>query len=321
MAATLPASSSFTTRLITPLINSILAIRPLAALLKNRARAMMIDRAESLGVSWRQTVKELRSRGESLDFSPQWDDELGAIANPDLSYPSYYTTSFHAYNEGNLGWNPAMEVEVAAQAVHARIWPEKGKAGDLALRQSYHDVLKARISENLGAIADLGCGVGLSSFTLQSAFPGAAMTGVDLSPYFLAVAAYRDRHRVHTPSSPAATWVHAPAEETGLPADSFDLVSACLMFHELPQSAAIAILKEARRLVRPGGYVAIMDMNPGSEVFAKMPPFVFTLLKSTEPYLDEYLSLDLAATMQQAGFERPFVTENSPRHRTLIAKG
>lgn len=320
MTATVPSSQNVAGRLITPLINGILAIQPLANFAKSRARSMMVDRAESLGVSWRQSVRELRSRGESLDFSPHWEDELGAIANPTLDYPSYYTTSFHAYNEGNLGWTPAMEVEVAAQAVHARIWPEKGKAGDLALRQSYHDVLKARIPEKLGAIADLGCGVGLSTSTLQDTFPGAAMTGVDLSPYFLAVAAYRDRHRAHTDEIRPATWVHAPAEETGLPAGSFDLVSACLMFHELPQSAAIAILQEARRLVRPGGYIAIMDMNPGSDVFAKMPPFVFTLLKSTEPYLDDYLSLDLASAIQQAGFDLPFVTENSPRHRTLIAK-
>lgn len=321
MTATLPSSPSLAERLITSLVNGILAIRPVAAFAKGRARAMMIERAESLGVPWRQTVSELRSRGESLDFSSRWDDELRAIANSNLTYPGYYTTSFHAYSEGNLGWTPAMEVEVAAQAVHARIWPEQGKAGDWALRQSYHQVLKTEIVEPVGAIADLGCGVGLSTFTLQSAFPGAAMAGVDLSPYFLAVAAYRDRQRAHTAATPAITWVHAPAEETRLPAGAFDLVSACLMFHELPQSAAIAILREARRLVRPGGYLAIMDMNPRSEVFAKMPPFVFTLLKSTEPYLDEYLNLNLEAAVQQVGFEPPSVTENSPRHRTLVARG
>ena len=50
--------------------------------------------------------------------------EMGAIANPNLKYPHYYTTSFHAYDEGNLGWLPALEVDVAARAVHARIWPE-----------------------------------------------------------------------------------------------------------------------------------------------------------------------------------------------------
>lgn len=49
------------------------------------------------------------------------------------------------------------------------------------------------------------------------------------------------------------TWIHAAAEATGLPDASFDLVSAHLLFHELPQSAAIDILREARRLPASGG--------------------------------------------------------------------
>jgi ubiquinone/menaquinone biosynthesis C-methylase UbiE len=144
------------------------------------------------------------------------------------------------------------------------------------------------------------------------------MTGVDLSPYFLAVAQYQESQRPNSPSP--ITWVHATAEATSLPAESFDLVSACLVFHELPQSAAHAIFQEARRLLKPGGHFAIMDMNPQSDTFAKMPPYVLTLLKSTEPYLDEYFSLDVHQGLQEAGFHAPTVTPNSPRHRTIIAQ-
>lgn len=289
------------------LVNGVLSIKPLANLAKNRAREMMIKRAESIGVYWRQEVAALKAR--------DWSTDLTAVQNPDLQYPDYYVTSFHAYEEGNLGWEPALEVEVAAYAVHARIWPEAGAAGDSQLRQSYHNVLKAQLPEAPTNIVDLGCSVGMSTFALQDTFPTANLTGVDLSPYFLAVAKYRAEER-----NSSAQWVHAAAESTGLPASSYDLVSACLVFHELPQSAAIAILQEARRLLRPGGHLAIMDMNPRSEVFAKMPPYILTLLKSTEPYLDQYFALDIEQAIYDAGFERPKVTFNSPRHRTLIAK-
>lgn len=310
-------SSVAAPNLLSAVVNGVLAIKPLATLAKNRARTMMIDRAESIGVYWREEVKRLQARDANAPFDPLWADDLAAVQNATLAYPDYYVTSFHAYEEGNLGWKPAMEVEVAAKAVHARIWPEAGAAGDAKLRQSYHDVLKAQLPEAPRAIADLGCGVGMSTETLYATFPTAQMTGIDLSPYFLAVAQYRT---AATPEAAAFTWHHAAAEQTGLPDRQFDLVSACLMFHELPQFAAIAIIHEARRILRPGGHLAIMDMNPACDTFAKMPPFVLTLLKSTEPYLDEYFALDFSTTMQAAGFETPQVFLNSPRHRTLIAR-
>jgi hypothetical protein len=41
--------------------------------------------------------------------------------------------------------------------------------------------------------------------------------------------------------------MHRKAEDTRLPAGSFDVVSMCLVAHELPQHATKAILKEAHR--------------------------------------------------------------------------
>lgn len=315
--------SSAATGLTSRLINQLLAIRPLFNLARRRARRMMIQRAESIGVPWQAHVEQLRSR------AAEWESDLAAARNPQLQYPDYYLTSFHAYEEGNLGWLPAMEVEVAAQAVHARIWPEAAAQGDAKLRQSYHqviiDVLTAELAPPPSAIVDLGCGVGMSTLALQQTFPAASLTGVDLSPYFLAVAQHRLSTLAQEPTLesggvPNITWHHAAAEATGLPAAAYDLVSACLMFHELPQSAAIAIIQEARRLLRPGGHLAIMDMNPGSEVFTKMPPFVLTLLKSTEPYLDQYFALPFTAVLAAAGFEPPTLVSNSPRHHTLMAR-
>jgi len=314
MTATAP---NLTTTLLNRSVNALLAIKPLWGLVKGRARAMMVKRAETIGVPWRERVNELKSRQSDQPFHPDWDPELQAVTNPALAYPPYYTTSFHAYDEGNLGWTPAMEVEVAAQAVHARLWPNAGAQGDARLRQGYHDVLTAHLPTPPQTIVDLGCGVGMSTETLARTFPGAEVMGVDLSPYFLAVARYR--HQQGNSALPLR-WHHAAAEETGLPAASVDLVSVCLVFHELPQDAARAVLAEARRLLKPGGHLGIMDMDPQSEAFRKMPPFVFTLLKSTEPYLDEYMGLDLAEAFVEAGFERPTVAAATPRHRAVVAR-
>lgn len=40
---------------------------------------------------------------------------------------------------------------------------------------------------------DVGCSAGLSTRALAEAFPAASLTGLDLSPHFLAVAEYRER--------------------------------------------------------------------------------------------------------------------------------
>lgn len=300
---TVKKTPGFTSRLV----NGILGIKPLAALAKTQARKMMIKRAESIGVPWRDRVEALRQH--------DWSTELTAVEDPELIYPQYYLRSFHAYEKGNLSWDAALEVEVAAYAVHARIWNDTGKDGDARLRQSYHNLLQAHLAIQPQAIVDLGCSVGMSTLALQAAYPHAQITGVDLSPYFLAVAQYRTRH-----ADTHISWKHALAEATGLPDASFDLISACLLFHELPQSAAKAVFKEARRLLRPGGYFTLMDMNPNSEVYAKMPPYILTLLKSTEPYFDQYFALDLESALVEAGFETPSITPNSPRHRTVIAR-
>lgn len=303
MTATVTTAPGLASRLV----NRVLAIKPLFALAKYQARQMMIKRGEKIGVPWTKQVEELRSH--------DWETELARVKNPNITYPDYYTKPFHAYDEGNLGWQPALEVEVAAYAVHARIWPDAGADGDPRLRKSYHDILKTQLPTPPQDVLDLGCSVGMSTFALQETYPQAKLTGVDLSPYFLAVANYQAQKR-----QVSVNWVHAAAESTNLPPASFDLVSTFLMHHELPQSATREIFREVRRLLRPNGHIAIMDMNPQSDIYAKMPPYILTLLKSTEPWLDEYFTLDIEKELIEAGFHSPTITRNTPRHRTIIAK-
>ncbi len=305
-----------TDRIASQLVNSLLAIKPLAKFAKYQARELIIKRAESIGVMWRDDVKFLRSRGGSTPFSPQWEADLAQITNPNLKYPDYYLTSFHAYEQGNMSWDAAMEVEVAAYSVHAKIFAETGKTGDAQLRQSYHDLIIQNLPTPPQAILDIGCSVGMSTFAMQKIYPQAQLTGVDLSPYFLAIANYRAQQQ----DARQIKWVHGAGEATGLPAASYDLVSLFLICHELPQTATREIFQEAKRLLKPGGHIAIMDMNPQSEIYSQMAPYILTLLKSTEPYLDRYFTLDLTQALIDAGFQTPQITANTPRHRTVIAQ-
>jgi ubiquinone/menaquinone biosynthesis C-methylase UbiE len=305
-----------TDRLVSQVVNSLLSIKPLAKFAKNQARDLIIKRAEAIGVAWRDDVKFLRSRGGTETLSPEWTTDLAQITNPKLQYPKYYLTSFHAYDQGNMSWDAAMEVEVAAYSVHAKIFAETGRTGDTQLRQSYHDLITKTLPTPPQSILDVGCSVGMSTFAMQEVYPDAQLTGLDLSPYFLSIANYRTAQKQST----HINWVHAAGESTGLPANSYDLVSLFLICHELPQTATHEIFAEAKRLLKPGGHIAIMDMNPASEIYAQMAPYILTLLKSTEPYLDQYFTLDISQALIEAGFTAPTITANTPRHRTVIAQ-
>ena len=301
------AAIQTTPDLASRLVNGILSIKPLANFAKHQARQMMIKRAEKLGVHWTKEVEKLQERDWTLD--------LAAVQNPQITYPEYYLRPFHAYEGGDLSWQAAFEVEVAAYAVHSNISPGAGVEGDRQLRQSYHDILKSSLPSSPEKILDLGCSIGMSTFALQAVYPDAKITGLDLSPYFLAVVHYHTQQR-----QAKIDWLHAMAESTGLANASFDLVSMFLICHELPQAATKRIFAEVRRLLRPGGHLAIMDMNPQSEVYQKMPTYILTLLKSTEPYFDEYFAFDLEQAIVEAGFQTPSITRNTLRHRTVIAQ-
>ena len=258
------ATINTTPDLASRFVNGILAIKPLANLAKHQARQMMIKRAQRIGVPWMQEVDQLQER--------DWTNDRAEVENPQINYPEYYLRPFHAYEGGDLSWQAAFELEVAARTVHASIWTEAGAQGDAKLRQSYHDILTAQVSPQPQDILDLGCAVGLSTFALQAVYPQAKITGLDLSPYLLAVANYRTKQR----RLAQINWVHDQAEST--------------------------------------------DMNPKSENYKKMPTYILTLLKSTEPYLDEYFSLDIEQALIGAGLQAPTITSNSPRYRTIIAQ-
>ena len=93
------------------------------------------------------------------------------------------------------------------------------------------------------AILDIGCGTGLASGPLIE--NGYDVTGVDPSEPMLAVA--RERY-------PQATWIQGTAEKLPFGDRSFDVAISAQAFHHTDARQAIS---EIKRVVRPGGIVAI----------------------------------------------------------------
>ncbi|CAM9431279.1 unnamed protein product [Discosporangium mesarthrocarpum] len=315
--------SSLGLRIATSAIDALFKFEPFFAFACEKARKKIIDRADMIGVGWADSVDEMKRNMDALqaEYDGLLDNQVWE------STPEYYKAPFHAYPEGNLCWKAAMEVEPSALSVHANIFTDKGEFeanGDDHLRSNFHRRMREMMAvKEPMDIVDIGCSTGLSTLKLAETFNQAkTITGVDLSPHMLSVA----RHNLRTREEQAyargrVSYIHAPGEKTGLEEGSADLVSLCLTSHELPAEATREVFREAYRLLRPGGAISFMDMNPLSLAFQRLAgnPFAFAGFKSTEPYLQEYIALDLGHELQEAGFMTPEVRPNSPRHRTCVA--
>uniref|UniRef100_A0A0E0QWZ3 Methyltransferase type 11 domain-containing protein n=1 Tax=Oryza rufipogon TaxID=4529 RepID=A0A0E0QWZ3_ORYRU len=297
------------------LVGALIAFKPLYSLMKLASREVIIRTAEKSNVPWRELTKQVLES----DVYEVFD----RIRDLNLVYPDYYLNPFHAYDEGNLSWLAAAEAEPATMSIAKRAIPDAGSIEEanqivrgnwLNAIEEHH--LKYSGNCQINDILDIGCSVGVSTRYLAEKFPSARTVGLDLSPYFLAVAAHKEEKLSR--QNPIR-WVHANGEATGLPSNSFDLVSLAYVCHECPARAITGLVNEAFRLLRPGGTIALTDNSPKSKVLQELSPVLFTLMKSTEPFLDEYYMLDLEETMRQAGFVNVHSILTDPRHRTVTA--
>ncbi|KAL0020907.1 hypothetical protein WJX77_009944 [Trebouxia sp. C0004] len=324
-SATAPAAAvAGRSSLLSAAVEKLFNFPPVYAAAVAQARNKITQRGAKLGIDFNAEVAKLRAAAD-------WGQELQATQDPGLQLPAYYQSSFHAYQQGNLCWEAAWEANMVSQFVHATVMDPERKhmdpEGDAMLRSNYSTKLKQLMHEacmntDVRHAVDLGCSTGLSTLELHRSFPEAQITAVDLSPYFITVAKHDQRHRqLEAGNTEPIHFRHAAAEATNLPDSSQNLVSACLLFHELPQSAAQNIVREAFRILKPGGVLSIMEMNPASPSFKVVlgNPIAYAAFKSTEPWLLEYMALDLGGLAQSVGFVHVAETSSTPCHKTFVA--
>ncbi|KAL7526611.1 hypothetical protein ACHAXR_001565, partial [Thalassiosira sp. AJA248-18] len=183
--------------------------------------------------------------------------------------------------------------------------------------QISHD-LRSLVNKTGARVVDLCCGVGMSTRALESAFHDAEfVVGVDTSHEMLsmaqaisgheqgvklAVSKYTDAIKnmlnerfnalveamsvIDSNPYPAsrtttqASYRLGNAENTKLPQVSFDLVTIMYGFHEVPMEGRAKIINEARRLLRQGGHLAILDICP---TYTPSPHML-----AGEPFVEEY---------------------------------
>ena len=150
------------------------------------------------------------------------------------------------------------------------------------------DALSQRLEPN-AEILDLCCGSGEAAAPWISA--GYAVTGLDVSPRALDLAA--ERH-------PLMQRVEGLAEAPPLKDQSFNAIQLSVALHEFPRAERELVLTSALRLLKPGGWLVLVDLHPADPLM-RLPQRVFCALFETET-ATAMLEDDLPAQLSALGF-------------------
>jgi ubiquinone/menaquinone biosynthesis C-methylase UbiE len=111
-------------------------------------------------------------------------------------------------------------------------------------------------------VMDLGCGSG--ALAVMLAKKGAVVTGIDVAPQMLSLAAQRVREE-GLEDRVALKELGAVELDTAFASDGFDAVVSTLVFSELSDDEIVYTLSECWRILRPGGLLLLADeVLPGS---------------------------------------------------------
>lgn len=102
-------------------------------------------------------------------------------------------------------------------------------------------------------IIDIGCGHGNIHPSILRGRPNIEMTGVDMADSVVDVA-----RKLH----PEVTYLSYDGVTLPFPDGSFDVAFTVSVMHHVPPAQWQAFLGEMRRVVRPGGLIAVFEHNP-----------------------------------------------------------
>lgn len=160
-------------------------------------------------------------------------------------------------------------------------------------------------------ILDAGCTIGHNTLPWAQTFPEAEVTGIDVA-------------------APVLRYGHARAESLGIPVhfrqmdatamkfedNTFDVVFSSMFLHELPLKDIQAYLKEAYRVLKPGGLLWQMELPPMNQ----MPAYDNFYLNwdtyyNNEPFYGTFRRQDYRKLLTDAGFDGDeFMEATMPRY-------
>ncbi|MFM2110453.1 MAG: hypothetical protein RLZZ372_1377 [Pseudomonadota bacterium] len=270
-------------------VDQALASSPSAAALATLTEFSATNHGRVAAAAFDEVRSDLEPRLQALMTGPTQIEALPSAERPDYADAAW----IHRTTGGWDGheYQGFIHGELIHREYVARTYP-----GDIfAQRRQILSVLSRR---DYARIFEIGTSSGHYTLQIAQEFPQAEIWGCDTSQRMLEQAQRAANER-------GLHWrlFKGSGEATGLPAESFDLVTSYIVLHEIPVAATQAQLAEAYRLLRPGGELLFTDVTRYSALDKRGVRWAeYNAVHGGEPFWREAASVDLGAAARAAGF-------------------
>lgn len=231
-----------------------------------------------------------RKREEiAVRLEPDSDLGVSLTLDPEMKIPGYYRDCDIHQHPGNLADDiiDGYVYQASALSIH----PNTRR---FEVHERFAEFVKSRGA--FTRILDMGCGFGKSTTPLARHIPEAEVVGMELSAPCLKLAAVEAAEM----QARNVSYRQADILDSGLPDESFDLVTSTQLLHELPVAEIHRALAESFRLLKPGGFVMHLD-------FRTRNPFEAFLMhghakRNNEAFMEDFDRMDVGAAFKEAGF-------------------
>ncbi|MEQ1878890.1 MAG: class I SAM-dependent methyltransferase [Bdellovibrionia bacterium] len=231
-------------------------------------------------------ISRRRKARASKEFSKQARSYLEDV-------PEYYRRNFHFQTDGYLS-------DWSADLYDHQVELLFGGTAD-AMRRLMIKPMKEHFKKNPDGrgltFMEFGSGTGRSTRNIRLAFPQARIVSTDLSEPYLKAA------RTRLEGYKKLDFVRADAGDLPFADSKFDAVYSVFTLHETPFEARKKILAEAHRVLKPGGFMGLIDTAQLGDVPELDGIFKNFPTSFHEPFYMNYIKTPIEKLLKAAKFK------------------